>query len=103
MLYSHNVENEKLNLFTLFLNKAVQGDTAYASIVNDVILETHQYVLGEKNLYNIKRDSMNIILLLANAEKEYFKNLDNNPTQYNADTYNKVLTLITKNQPSLVF
>jgi hypothetical protein len=103
MLYSHNLENEKLNLFTLFLNKALQGDESYASIVNEVILETHKYVAGERNLYNVNRDSINIILLLAGLEKEYFKNLTGNPKLYDKEIYSKVLNVIKNHKPILVY
>jgi len=97
MLYSHNLEDEKLNLFTLFLNKVIQGEVSYAPIVNDVILETHKYAAGQKDLYNIKRDSINIILLLAELEVDFFRDLNDNPDQYNPATYSKVLDLL--NQP----
>lgn len=103
MLYSHNIENEKLTLFTLFLNKASEGESKYADVVNNVILETHLYAKGEKNLYNINRDSINIILLLVNLENDYFKNLSNTPENYNQDTYSRVLDLLKANKPSLAF
>lgn len=103
MLYSHNLEDEKLNLFVLFLNKALQGEQSYAPIVNDVILETHKFVAGEKNLYNIKRDSMNIILLLAGLEADYFKNLVDKPDQYNNEIYSKVLDIIEHQKPSMAY
>jgi|GEM_PF-1708720 len=102
MLYSHNVENEKINLFTLFLDKAKQGDAKYAQIVNEVILETHLYVVGKKDLYNINRDSINIILLLAQLEKEYFSKLQENTSEYNQEIYNKVFQVITTKQTALV-
>ena len=102
MLYSHNVENEKINLFTLFLDKAKQGDAKYAQIVNEVILETHLYVVGKKDLYNINRDSINIILLLAQLAKEYFSKLQENTSEYNQEIYNKVFQVITAKQATLV-
>jgi hypothetical protein len=33
--------------------------------VNTVILETHLFAAGQKTLYTINRDSINIILLLS--------------------------------------
>ena len=102
MLYSHNVEHEKINLFTLFLDKAKQGDAKYAQIVNEVILETHLYVVGKKDLYNINRDSINIILLLAQLAKEYFSKLQENTSEYNQEIYNKVFQVITAKQATLV-
>jgi hypothetical protein len=103
MLYSHNLEDEKLNLFVLFLNKALQGERSYEPIVNDVILETHKFVAGEKNLYNIKRDSMNIILLLAGLEADYFRSLVETPDQYNNEIYSKVLDIIVHQKPSMAY
>lgn len=103
MLYSHNSENEKLNLFTLFLNKAFQGESKYADVVNEVILETHLYAKGEKNLYNINRDSINIILLLADLKNDFFKNLNSTPEKYNKETYSTVLNLLEANQQTLAF
>lgn len=95
MLYSHNQENEKLKLFTIFLNHALEGDLKYASVVNDVILETHEYAVGKKSLYNINRDSINIILLLSDMDRPYFEQLLDSPQQYNQQTYSKVLDIIS--------
>lgn len=103
MLYSHNTENEKVKLFTLFLNRAIGGENAYATIVNEVILETHQYVSGDKTLYNINRDSFNLILLLAELESDFFKQLSNNPADYKAEIYGKVLELLNRDQPAPVY
>jgi hypothetical protein len=103
MLYSHNLENEKINLFSLFLNKALQGEESYAPIVNEVISETHQYVSGEKNLYSIKRDSMNIILLLADSGNEYFKNISGNPESYTNEIYLNVLKILDKQKTHFAY
>lgn len=96
MLYSHNQENEKLKLFTIFLNQAAEGDVKYASVVNNVILETHLFAAGQKTLYNINRDSINIILLLSNLAKSYFEQLVDNPQEYDKQTYSKVLEIISQ-------
>lgn len=103
MLYSHNQENEKLKLFTLFLNRALQGEGAYASIVNEVILETHQYTVGHKNLYEINRDSFNLILMLAELEATFFRGLSDDPSEYNAGIYTKVLQILDEKQPAIVY
>ena len=99
MLYSHNQENEKLQQFNIFLDQALKGNAVYASVVNDVILETHQYTSGEKNLYNINRDLMNIILLLSEVDKNYFAQLQDNPAAYDQETYSKVKDIINHQNP----
>lgn len=94
MLYSHNLEDEKLNLFSLFLSKVINGESSYTPIVNDIIEQTHLYVCGKKDLYEIKRDSINIVLLLAESKKDFFKKLDKNPERYNKEIYTKVLDIV---------
>jgi hypothetical protein len=103
MLYSHNQDNEKVKLFTIFLDQAAKGNTKYEDAVNDVILETHQYAIGEKSLYNINRDSINIILMLSNLDKKYFEELVDNPQQYDRRTYSKVLEIISCPQQVQIF
>jgi hypothetical protein len=102
MLYSHNQENEKIKLFTIFLNQAAKGDNKYATVVNGVIQETHQFAKGEKSLYNINRDSINIILLLSALDKDYFLSLVDNPQLYSEQTYSRVLEIISKQPPEKV-
>jgi hypothetical protein len=97
MLYSYNQENEKLTQFAILLDRAAKGEANYKAVVNDVIHETHQFAAGEKNLYDISRDLTNIILLLSEADKDYFQHLANNPEEYDNQTYNRVKSLITPN------
>jgi hypothetical protein len=94
MLYPHNQENDKLQQFSIFLDKALNGNAEYASVVNDVILETHQFTSGQKTLYNINRNLMNIILLLSDVDKNYFEHLQDNPADYGQKTYSKVKEII---------
>ncbi|SDD77637.1 hypothetical protein [Niabella drilacis] len=103
MLYSHNQENEKLKLFTIFLTHAVEGNINYASAVNDVIHETHQYTVGEKSLYDINRDAINIILLLTDLDKSYFQQLSISPHDYNKQTYSKVLDIIASSKEATYY
>jgi len=98
MLYSHSQENEKLNLFTIFLNRAAAGDTGCAPIVNNVLLETHKYAVGEKTLYTVNRDQLHIILLLAGLAKSYFEKLVDNPDKYDRKTYSAVLKIMAQKQ-----
>ncbi|HEY4064662.1 MAG TPA: hypothetical protein VGM30_22310 [Puia sp.] len=102
MLYSYNPENEKLTQFAVLLDRAVKGEASYVSVVNDVIHQTHQFAAGEKTLYDINRDLTNIILLLSEADKDYFEHLADNPEKYDQQTYQRVLSLITPNQTTTV-
>lgn len=103
MLYSHNQENEKLKLFTIFLTHAIEGNSDYASAVNDVIYETHQYTVGKKNLYDINRNSINIILLLTELDKPYFEQLSITPQDYNKQTYSNVLNIIAHSKEACFY
>jgi vacuolar-type H+-ATPase subunit C/Vma6 len=103
MLYSHNQENEKLKLFTIFLNQAANGNNKYANVVNSVIQETHQFAMGQKSLYNVNRDSINIIILMSALDKNYLEGLVDNPQEYGQQTYSKVLEIISKQQQTPIF
>lgn len=94
MLYSHSEEDEKVKQFAIFLNHAARGDEKYAHFVNDILIETHEYAVGKKSLYNINRDSFHIILLLSEADSNFFSHLQDNPSQFNAATYNEVLKIM---------
>lgn len=96
MLYSHSEENEKVRQFAIFLTHAAKGDMNYAKFVNEILVETHQFAAGEKTLYDINRDSLHIILLLSDADNNFFLQLKNNPAQFNADTYSDVLKIIDR-------
>jgi hypothetical protein len=76
----------------------VNGESQYASVVNDVILETHMYAAGYKTAYTVNRDLMYIILLLSGLASPYFKELVDNPNQYDKETYSKVLDIISNKQ-----
>ena len=94
MLYSHSEENEKLRQFVLFLNHAVNGREEYTQFVDNILIETHQFTVGEKTLYNIDRELFHIIVLLAKADNHYFSHLQTNPSHFDAQTYNKVLQMV---------
>jgi len=102
MLYSYNPENEKLTQFAVLLDRAVKGESNYAAVVNDIIYETHQFATGEKTLYDISREHTNIILLLSEADKDYFEHLPSDPNKYDRQTYQRVLSLITSKQTPTV-
>ncbi|MBN9379880.1 MAG: hypothetical protein J0H74_03890 [Chitinophagaceae bacterium] len=102
MLHSYNPENEKLTQFAVLLDRAAKGEANYATVVNDIIHETHQFATGEKTLYDISRDHTNIILLLSDADKDYFEHLADDPNKYGPQTYKRVLSLIKPSQTPTV-
>jgi len=94
MLYSHSIEDNKLSLFTLFLNKLISGDRKYKDTVDRVLLDAHQLALGNKSLYQIDRDKFSIIIYLKTSHEEYFKEL--NPDKLTKTQYRKVLNYLQK-------
>ncbi|HCZ36785.1 MAG TPA: hypothetical protein DHV26_12760 [Cytophagales bacterium] len=94
MLYSHSIEDNKLSLFTLFLNKLISGDIKYKDTVDRVLLDAHQLALGNKSLYQIDRDKFSIIIYLKTSHEEYFKEL--NPDKLTKTQYRKVLNYLQK-------
>lgn len=98
MLYSHNLEHDNLSLFTIFLNNAIQGREQYVPVVNQIILETHMYSLGKKDLYSIDKDYFHIVLTLSANYQSYFERVADNPQNYNEATYAGMLNVLTENK-----
>jgi hypothetical protein len=93
MLYSHSINDNKISLFTLFLNKLISGDEKYKTTVDKVLVDAHEFAKGEKNLYDVDKDKVSIIIHLINSpEKEYFVKL--NPTNITTNNYKKVLNIL---------
>lgn len=93
MLYSHSIDYNKISLFSLFLNKLLSGDSKYKATVDKVIVDAHEFAIGTKNLYDVDRDKVSIIIHLTNsADKEYFANL--NPSNITTSNYKKVLNIL---------
>ncbi len=72
MLYSHNVEGEKLNAFSLYLSSVLEGDTQYKQEVDAVLSETHELAIGKKNFYNINREFFPIIVFFHKSAPDFF-------------------------------
>lgn len=97
MLYSHNLENEKFDLFMLFLNKLINGESKYKKIVDDVIEEAALLANNSKDLYDINRENYSLIVYLKSKDSDFFKSLD--IKEINNDNYKKILTILEHQRP----
>lgn len=93
MLYSHSVGDSNLLLFTLFLNKLINGDTKYKDTVDGILSDAHQIVLGKKSYYQVDKSYLPIILhLLKVSDKNYLAKID--PTHIDINQYKRVLNYL---------
>jgi len=76
MLCSYSIEDEKINVFSLFLENAINGNTSYQEEVKRVIKEVQELSLNVKTIYSIDRNNFTIILNLYYSDSEYFKKID---------------------------
>jgi len=76
MLCSYSIEDEKINVFSLFLENAISGNSSYQEEVKKVIKEVKELCLGNKSIYTIDRNNFTIIQHLFYSDNEYFKNID---------------------------
>ncbi|MFI5219006.1 MAG: hypothetical protein ACHQNT_05905 [Bacteroidia bacterium] len=72
MLYSHSIESEKLNIFSLYLSSILEGNNNYKNEVDNVLKETHELATGMKNYYNINRDYFPIIVFFFREAPDFF-------------------------------
>jgi hypothetical protein len=76
MLCSYSIENEKMNIFSIFLVNIINGNSLYKEEVNKVIKEVKELSLGEKTIFSIDRSYFNIIQYLYESNPDFFKNID---------------------------
>lgn len=93
MYYSHSFHDETLDFFASFLREIIAGKNNYKHLVEPIIKDTHQYVLGEKDIYSINRSGFTIIVFLSKAAGDYFKKI--NPSNVSTDDYNYILDVIS--------
>ena len=74
MLYSHSIESEKLNIFSLYLSSLLDGNEKYKSEVDNVLKETQELIKGNRNYYNISRDYFPIIIFFSKQDPDFFSN-----------------------------
>ncbi|MGI4887295.1 MAG: hypothetical protein ACRYFR_20245 [Janthinobacterium lividum] len=76
MFYSHSIADSKFSLFTTVVSTFLNGRSEYKELVDGVIEEAHNYVLGKKNIYDISRENASIVIFLSQADTDFFKNIN---------------------------
>ncbi|MEO9872404.1 hypothetical protein [Ekhidna sp.] len=94
MLYSKSHSSESFSLFTLFISQYLNGQAKYKDIIDNVIVEAHSLAIGEKQIFQVDRDKLKIIVHLKNADTKFFQRID--PDQLKIDDYRKLKTLLSQ-------
>jgi len=78
MLYSYSVEDEKVQIFSMFIENIINGDDSYKAEVKRVLNEVKELSLESKTLFSIDRNYFTIIMKLFESNPQFFKevNLD---------------------------
>jgi hypothetical protein len=82
MLYRQSNPNNNFSFFVTLLNLVANGDTRYKGVVDDILIESADFICGRKNIYNIDRSNFEIIITLNEVahdlirEKESFDQKD---------------------------
>ncbi|HTJ52982.1 MAG TPA: hypothetical protein VL443_26185 [Cyclobacteriaceae bacterium] len=74
------------------MNKLISGDNTYKTTVDKVLVDVHDLAKGSKNLYEVDKDKVSIIIRLNNSGKEYFAEI--NPSKITTSNYKRVLTFL---------
>ena len=76
MLCSYSIEDEKINVFSIFIENAINGNPSYKEEVNKIIKEVQELCLGDKSIYTIDRNNFTIIQQLYFSDSNYFSRID---------------------------
>jgi len=78
MLYSYSIEDEKAQIFSMFIENIINGDDSYKDEVKRVLNEVKELSLESKTLFSIDRNYFTVIMRLFESNPQFFKevNLD---------------------------
>ena len=76
MLYSYNVEDEKAQIFSMFIENIINGDDSYKDEVKRIFNEVKELSLEKKTLFSIDRNYFTIIMRLFESNSQFFKEVD---------------------------
>lgn len=94
MLYSHTIQDEKFNLFKIFISHILEGDEDYKKVVDPVIEQTQKLINGLEDYYTIDRGDYPIIVYLSQKAPELIKNLST--TDLKNKDYKDILKILTE-------
>lgn len=76
MLCSYNIEDEKINLFTIMIDNSINGNKSYESRILSVLLQSKDFLDDKKDIFSIDRNYFSIIIFLAKSHPEVIKKIN---------------------------
>lgn len=76
MLCSYSIEEEKINVFSIFLENIINGNSSYIEEVRRVFKEVKDLSEGKKTIFSIDRNYFTIIQYLFESNSKYFSEID---------------------------
>jgi len=92
MLRSHNQQDVELDFFTLFLNHAIKGETAYFDIVSPIILDAARLSRNEKKITDLDREGLSIKLVLFGSGSTNLATVNDDNLQQNLPMILEIIT-----------
>lgn len=96
MLYSHSVEDSKFNLFASLVSTLISGKREYQNVVDNIIKDSHDLLVGNKSVYQLNRDTFPIAVYLADQDPEFFKSIKVGEEEITSDNYRHIYEILRK-------
>ncbi|RUA31626.1 MAG: hypothetical protein DSY77_12845 [Bacteroidetes bacterium] len=102
MIYAQSIEDQKFNLFALFLKEAINGEQKYKKEIDEVLNEVKHLAKGEKELYEVSKEMLQVILFLRNKNEKFFSTEIDEKQIDDKDIYKKMLSSIELKNSQLI-
>lgn len=102
MIYAQSIEDQKFNLFALFLKEAISGEQKYKKEIDEVLNEVKHLAKGEKELYEVSKEMLQVILFLRNKNEKFFSTEIDEKQIEDKDIYKKMLSSIELKNSQLI-
>ena len=100
MLYAHSLQETKFDYFASFLKNVIKGDNRYINVITPLINDARMLALGEKDYFQIDRNSFDVIVHLAEKDPNFLRHI--NIEHLSPQDYEHILNLVTSQRDLIV-
>lgn len=99
MYFAHNVENSRIDLFKILINRSIEGYEGYKEEIASVIQDAQEYISGKKNIYTIRKEDLPIISFLTDGDTEILSEIKSD--NLDKSDFEKILSILNRKKMNL--
>ena len=99
MYFAHNVENSRIDLFKILINRSIEGYDGYKEEIASVIQDAQDYISGKKDIYTINKENLPIISFLTDGNTDILSKMKSR--NLDKSDFEKILSILNHKEINL--